>query len=258
MGAWISVMLSTVNRTELGAKERRYSLLLRYGIEILDIPEHCDGCGTAFDIYHTLNFKKGSLVTACQNKLRNGVADYVIKAFTPTHVYDDPKIYTVCAIRGGKNDIKWSPSKYVEELKGGILIREPWIQGTDSIHNMRVANSDATSYQSKSPENCLETDERENKKKYIYACLKHNCYLTPFVVSVEILLGVEAEETLRCNAMPSTSQLGGRNPTHIPAGTRRVGLQSLLSGWRTAASGAPVLQPLISACNTPSGWMARI
>ena len=39
----------------------------------------------------------------------------------------------------------------------------------DSIHNMRVVNTGATSYQYKSPEKCLETAEKEKKKKYLKA-----------------------------------------------------------------------------------------
>ena len=43
------------------------------------------------------------------------------------------------------------------EDKVGLLIQYPWTQGTDSIHDMRVVNTDAVSYQSKTLEKCLET-----------------------------------------------------------------------------------------------------
>ena len=51
----MSVLPSTVNETELGAQEWRYYLFLRYGIVPPNLPEHCDECGVAFDIYHTLD-----------------------------------------------------------------------------------------------------------------------------------------------------------------------------------------------------------
>ena len=79
------------------------------------------------------------------NDLCDGVSDLVIKAFTPMHVHDDPKIYTGRAVQGGKDKLKGHPSKDVGELKGDLLIRDLWTQGTDSIHNMRVVNTDATS-----------------------------------------------------------------------------------------------------------------
>ena len=40
-------------------------------------------------------------------------------------------------------------------MKGYLLIRYIWTQGTDIIHDMRVANTDAASYQSKKTEMCL-------------------------------------------------------------------------------------------------------
>ena len=53
-GAWLTVQLSTVNGTELGAQEWRYALFLWYGIEPPDLPTHCDGCQSKFSISHAL------------------------------------------------------------------------------------------------------------------------------------------------------------------------------------------------------------
>ena len=39
------------------------------------------------------------------NKLRDGVDDLAIKDFKPTHVYDEPKIYTGRAMCGGKDKL---------------------------------------------------------------------------------------------------------------------------------------------------------
>ena len=103
------MLLSTVNGTELGAHELRDSLFLRYDINPPDLIEHCNGCGAEFDICHTLDCKNGGLVTACHNKIHDGVFDHAVKAFTPTHMRDDPKIYTGCAVHGGKENLKESP-----------------------------------------------------------------------------------------------------------------------------------------------------
>ena len=45
------------------------------------------------------------------------------------------------------------------------------MQGKSIIHDMCVVNTDVVSYQSKIPEKCLETSDRNNKKKYLNACL---------------------------------------------------------------------------------------
>ena len=67
---------------------------------------------------------KGGLVTAHHNDLHDGVANLTGKAITPTHMRDYPKIFTGCAMRGGKpkDNVTGSLPKDVEELKGDILI----------------------------------------------------------------------------------------------------------------------------------------
>ena len=98
---------------------------------------------------------------------------------------------------GGKNKIKGYPSKYKEEPKGDILIINLWMQSMESIHNMHVVDTDATSYQSKYPKKCLETSEKEKKNKYIDACRQKCQHFTTFVVSVDALIGVKEEMTLK-------------------------------------------------------------
>ena len=50
-------------------------------------------------------------------------------------------------MRVGKDKIKGPPLKDKGDLKGDLLVRDLWIQRTDSIHDMCVMNIDATSYQ---------------------------------------------------------------------------------------------------------------
>ena len=93
------MQLSTVNGTELGAQEWRDPLFLQYGLDPLDLPTHCDGFQAKFSISHALDCKKVGLVTACHNELRDGVADLSRKAFTPSHVRNDPLIYSGRAVK---------------------------------------------------------------------------------------------------------------------------------------------------------------
>ena len=67
--AWLTVMPSTVNGTELGSQEWRDALFQRYGLEPPDLSTHW------FTISHALDCKKGGLVTACHNEICDGVAD---------------------------------------------------------------------------------------------------------------------------------------------------------------------------------------
>ena len=98
MGAWLTVLPSTVNGTELGAQEWRDALFLRYGLDPPYLPKYCDGCEARFSISRALDYKKGSLVTARHNEIRDGVADPAGKAFTPSHVCNNPLIYSCHAM----------------------------------------------------------------------------------------------------------------------------------------------------------------
>ena len=75
---------------ELEAQEWKEYFFLHCVIETPDSPDHCDGFGSAFSIYHTLNCKKGGLATARQNELCDGVFDLAIKAFTPKYTQAVP------------------------------------------------------------------------------------------------------------------------------------------------------------------------
>ena len=74
-GAWLPVIPSIVNGTELGVQEWRDSLFMRYGIKPPDLMSHCYGCGVDFSIYHALDYNKGSLITVYHEKLCDGVAN---------------------------------------------------------------------------------------------------------------------------------------------------------------------------------------
>ena len=62
---------------------------------------------------------------------------------------------------------------------------------------MRVMNTDAVSYQSKTPEQCLETAKSEKKRKCLNNCLNKRRKSTPFAASVDVLLRSEADATLK-------------------------------------------------------------
>ena len=149
---------STVNETELGAQEWRTALSLRYGLEPPDLPTYCDGCQAKFSISHALDCKKDGLVTACHNELRDGVSNLTGKAFTPYHVQDNPLIYSGRSVKRTKamsaranGNSGHTEAPEVTEQKGDLLIQDLWKQGTASVHDMCVVNTDAPTYQKKDP-----------------------------------------------------------------------------------------------------------
>ena len=62
---------------------------------------------------------------------------------------------------------------------------------------MHVVNTYVLLYLKKAPEKCLHEAEKGKKKMYLVACLQKRQHLSPYVASVDGLLGVEATATLK-------------------------------------------------------------
>ena len=98
------------------------------------------------------------------------------KAFTPSHVRDDPLLYSGRTVKRAKaTPVEASKNKYhvvapppeVTEQKGDLLIRYLWQQGTESVLDICVVNTDAQSHRTKDPERCLQEAERGKKRMYL-------------------------------------------------------------------------------------------
>ena len=62
---------------------------------------------------------------------------------------------------------------------------------------MHVVNIDAKSHSEKTLEKFLQEAERENKKMYLETCLQQRRHLSPFIASVNRLLGVDATDPMK-------------------------------------------------------------
>ena len=58
-------------------------------------------------------------------------------------------------------------------------------------------NTNSLSHRTKSQEKCLQTMENEKKNKYLETCLQKFRQLPPFLISVESLIVMEFEATLK-------------------------------------------------------------
>ena len=122
-----------MNGTEVGVQEWSDAIFLRYGLDPPDLLKYRDGCNAKFTICHALDCKRGGLVTAHHNELWDGVADLSSKAFTPSHVRDDPLIFAGCAVKrpktkpartSGSTDRDGAPLSEATEHKGNLLLRD--------------------------------------------------------------------------------------------------------------------------------------
>ena len=82
------------------------------------------------------------------------------------------KIYYLYAQLNGSTLPPSKNKPEATEYKVDLLIRDLWQNGTDSVHNMRVVNTDAKPHLSKTPKNCLHEVERAKKKMYLESVLQ--------------------------------------------------------------------------------------
>ena len=124
-------------------------------------PKFCDGCNAAFSIFHALNWKKGGLVKEHHNKLRDRVADLDGKAFTSTHMRDNPLIFAGSDVKNTKSQPAGPthpPKKQKSEAteqKGYLLIPDLCHNATESVHDMRVVKTDSKFHLAKTSEKCI-------------------------------------------------------------------------------------------------------
>jgi len=93
-GRLLSVMPSHVGGTILPSTEFRDDLMLRYARVSSNLPTSCDGCGESekFDVNHALDCKKGGLVTARHDKIRDELRDLLAHVFSPSRIRCEPMI----------------------------------------------------------------------------------------------------------------------------------------------------------------------
>jgi hypothetical protein len=198
-GAWLSVLPSTVNGTVLSAQEFQDALSMRYAETPHNFPDKCDGCDAHFSLQHALRCKKGGLVIFRHNEIRDELVNLASRAFTPSAARNEPLIHC-CATEKVKTSLdkittqnNHKEAATGEDERGDLLIRGFWTAGTDCILDVRVTDTDSKSCCKRTPFKVLESQEKEKKRKYLGACLENRRHFTPFVLSVDGLLGREAK-----------------------------------------------------------------
>ena len=86
---------------------------------------------------------------------------------------------------------------YSKNKGGGVIIKDLLEKGKDCVLNIWVFNADAKSYQLQPPEKFLMTVDQEKKRKYLESCLQQQRNFSPFVVSADVLICVEAKSMLK-------------------------------------------------------------
>ena len=78
-------------------------------------------------------------------------------------------------------------------LIADLCVRGVWEAQTEALFDIRVMDTNAWLYCTRSPKDVLGTAEGEKKCKYLQACQDRRATFSPLCVSVDGMLGCEAE-----------------------------------------------------------------
>jgi hypothetical protein len=175
---WLTVLPLSQYQFNMSAVEFRDALALRYRRSLLQLPASCDGCGDPFSIDHSLNCKKGGLIIQRHNEIRDAVGD--LASLVWTQVIKEPEVRSA------------DDSLGIPALVADLNIRGVWQPQTSALFDIRVINTDAESYVTRSIKSVLFGAEQEKKRKYLEASRDRRATFTPFITSVDGALGTEA------------------------------------------------------------------
>jgi hypothetical protein len=96
IGAWLTVMLETLNNTKLTKEEFRGSLQLRFSLRPSHLAPTCNRCGAAFSVEHSLSCRCGGHVMLCHSNVQREWHHLCAQATTQPAVLvsDRPLIHT--------------------------------------------------------------------------------------------------------------------------------------------------------------------
>ena len=187
---WLTVMPVARHQFDLSAVEFRDALAMRYSRPLLRMPANCDGsggncdgCGGLFNLTHTLDCKKGGLVTQRHNEVRDALGD--IAALAYKEVVREPVMREA--------DEAWRISALVVDLG----VRGVWQPQTEALFDVRVVDTDTQSYVQCAVSSVLATAEREKKRRYAQASQERHASFSPFVLSVDGLLAREVQFVIK-------------------------------------------------------------
>ena len=198
-GAWLTVVPTEKNGTVLLPTEWRDSVKLRYNFSPQGMQTHCDGCNSAMTVEHALSCKKGGLVHARHDELRNALHNMCCEATSSSRCSREPKIHMRAhhgrqrAPRGTSTPTAIPPqTPNTTEERGDVGCFGFWADGRETIFDLRVTDTDAKSYLPIEVSKVLARQEKEKKGKYLNSCHEMRKDFTPMVYSVDGVAGREA------------------------------------------------------------------
>ena len=206
-GAWLTLMPSRFDGTQLTAEEFRDNVALRYGLRPKDLPDRCDGCGEHLSIEHGLSCKKGGLVCIRHDDVRDEWADLAASATTAARVSTEPLIFYGGGINASQR-ADGDEGRAGDEARGDVAVHGFWTRGRTTILDVSICDTDARAYGNTESKKVLERRARQKVDKYGEACLERRRDFTPLIYSVDGMPGKEARSAERRLASLLASKWG--------------------------------------------------
>ena len=104
-GSWLTVRPDILSGTLLSRQEFVDNARIRLNLKVLDLPQHCDGCGAGFSVDHALSCKKGGLVSIRHDDVRDEAGALAELALPKSRVsYEPHTFYGTARGLGGGGD----------------------------------------------------------------------------------------------------------------------------------------------------------
>ena len=152
---------------------------------------------------------------ARHDEIRDELAYLLKLAFPPSAIRSKPRIFQqkpVKKVRDGATEEEKADAQEEFEAeaakapRGDISARGFWRRQTNCVVDVRLTDTDQRTWRGRSVEKAILAQEREKKEKYLSDCQAARMDFTPFVVSVDGVLGREASMFLK----RLTQHLAGR------------------------------------------------
>ena len=167
LSAWLTALTIAAENFDLPEVEFWDALIVRYNKILNASPTFCDGCQSPFTLRHALACKKGGLLTLRHNEIREAVGD--LASFLWMDVQREPVIR------------EYNPQDETPAIIADLFCREVYVRQGGASFDIRVSDTDASSYQNRSPMSVLHSAEVEKKTKYSDACQERHMSFTPLI-----------------------------------------------------------------------------
>ena len=185
-GAWLNVMPSPVDQTDLSAHEFRDNINLRYGLTPPELPPRCP-CGALNSVEHALDCKVGGAIIRRHDDNKGRLADLSRKGFGATAVQVEQRL--------SEGTINTQTGQTEGGVIADITVRGVWEKQTVAAFDLCVFNADAPSYArtTRPVHKLLEEKEKAKKRHYRAVCEELRMHFTPLIATVDGVWGREAE-----------------------------------------------------------------